>query len=121
MRLRLLEMENEVNEIIAMFDVEVSERVCFDGGNPSFAILTKDVKTCTILVDEIADRKYAENIAQELREVKNKIQYMNLHDTYEYVNLNYYQNIKRQQLISNYALRIAHYNEFGHEYYKDNR
>lgn len=117
MRLRLLKMENEINQIIAMFDVQVSEKVCFGGGIKSFAILTKDIETCIILADEIHDRKYAENIAKELIEVRNRIKNMNLSDTYEYVNLNYYQNTKRQQLISNYALRISHYNEFSHEYY----
>ena len=44
---------------------------------------------------------------------------MNLSEAFEYAALNYPNNIKREQLISNYIVRIAHYNEFGNEYNKE--
>ena len=41
-KLRLLEMENEVNEIIAMFDVEVSELLNLNDETTTFAITAYD-------------------------------------------------------------------------------
>lgn len=111
---RLDKMENEINEIIAKFDVEMIKVEAEENKPETFAIIANG----EIIADGITSRSYTERIVSELKRVRKKVvgEKMDLSEALDYANTYYSGTVQRECLVNSFVVRIGHYNEFGHVY-----